>query len=116
MVVYLSQSQFVGGGISHYDSCCCHHCNSLHHPHNHLSHMIATHSCAYLSSLCSRAILIYLFFPCLIAPGAKAAYMSRQEEDGDMRRFCKKAHVSTDGTGNHSKAQIKPVITGKFKS
>lgn len=42
--------------------------------------------------------------------------MSRQEEDGDMRRFCKKAHVSTDGTGNHSKAQIKPVITGKFKS
>lgn len=42
--------------------------------------------------------------------------MSRQEEDGNMRRFCKKADVSTDGTGNHSKAPIKPVSTGKFKS
>lgn len=41
--------------------------------------------------------------------------MSRQEEDGNMR-FCKKADVSTDGTGNHSKAPIKPVSTGKFKS
>lgn len=54
--------------------------------------------------------------PCLIAPRAKAAYMSRQEEGGSMIRFCKKADVSTDGTGNHSKAPIKPVSTGKFKS
>lgn len=51
-----------------------------------------------------------------IAPGAKAAYVSRQEEDGSMRKFCKKADVSTDGTALISKAPIKPVNTGKFKS